>query len=55
MEKQELVQAWNFIRAAAENSNGNLQYHQNLQDAIGKVAEALQEVVKSAEDDIEIQ
>jgi len=46
MEQQELVQAWNFVKQAAENSNGNLAYHQALQDAIAKVALALLEAVK---------
>ena len=49
-----LVQAWNFIKAAAENSQGNLQYHQTLQEAIRIVAEELQKAVEPAED-IEIE
>ena len=41
----DLVHAWNFVKQAAENSQGNLQYHQVLQDAIAKIATVLQEAV----------
>lgn len=51
MEQKELVQAWNFVKQAAENSNGNLVYHQTLQDAIAKVAKALQETIKLLEEE----
>ncbi len=41
MTNNNLVQAWEFVKLAAESSMGNLQYHQQLQEAIKVLAEHL--------------
>lgn len=47
MEKEKLIQAWNFVAQAARNSNGTADYHENLKDAIREVAEYLSKQVEA--------
>jgi hypothetical protein len=47
MEKEKLIQAWNFVARAAQNSNGTADYHERLKDAIREVAEYLSKQVEA--------
>jgi hypothetical protein len=49
MEKERLIQAWNFVAQAAQNSNGNAAYHERLKDEIKQVAEYLSKQVETEE------
>jgi hypothetical protein len=46
MEKERLIQAWNFVAMAAKNSNGNADYHERLKTEINYIAAVLTALVE---------
>jgi hypothetical protein len=46
MDKERLIQAWNFVALAAKNSNGNADYHERLKAEINYIAAVLTALVE---------